>query len=107
MKTPEGYSTMLMPPVLKDVLPITALSAIVDTDKFISDGHMSFYVKKGFKGLIKQGTPLIQAIPFKREDWEHECLPYSKKLIEPQRRIIRSTFVNGYKLKFWSRKNFH
>ncbi len=106
VKTPSGYSTLFMPPMHSEILPIQAVPAVVDTDKFSSDGHLSFLVKKGFKGVIKKGTPIVQVLPFKRESWDHKLEDYNKKEIEDQRRIVRSTFMNGYRLNFWTKKEY-
>lgn len=105
--TPLGYSTLYLAPLHSGSLPITAVPAIVDTDSFIPDGHLSFFVKKGFTGVIKQGTPIAQLIPFKRESWDMEIdNSFSLKELIQQRRALRSTFINGYRMKFWSKKNF-
>lgn len=104
--TEEGYSTLFMNPHHADESPLWAFSGLVDTDKFISDGHLSFLVKKNFKGVIKQGTPLLQVLPIRREEWTSEIVDptKSKKIFENQRWDLRSTFINGYKNKFRSKK---
>jgi len=106
--TEEGYGSIFMNPVHKDSSPFYAMGAFVDTDKFISDGHLSFLVRKNFKGVIKQGTPLVQVIPVKREDWEMEIVENKEAnaVITKQRLNVRSNFVNAYKLKFRSKKEF-
>lgn len=107
-QTPEGYATLVLPPLHGDVSPLRAIPGFVDTDKFITDGHFSFIVKKGFKGVIKQGTPLAQLIPFKREDWEMEIVPQDEanRIVEEQRLKLRAVFVNGYKTLFRSKKEY-
>jgi hypothetical protein len=106
--TPKGYSTIFLQPPYLDKTPLTALQAIVDTDAFITDGHLSFWVEKDFKGVIKQGTPLVQVIPFKRESWNSlvESAKRSKKVFETQRLKLRSVFSNAYKNIFRSRKDY-
>lgn len=104
--TEPGYSTLFTAPMHSEVSPITAVSAIVDTDAFYSDGHLSFYLKKGFNGIIKRGTPMVQIIPFKREDWTHEILKCDPVLLDNQRALVRSTFKNGYRMNFWEKKNY-
>jgi len=101
VKTPEGYSTMFTQPVHKDPTPLFAIGGLVDTDNFITDGHLSFLVQKNFVGVIKQGTPLVQVIPFKRDDWEMELVDptIAVKEVQKQRLALRSTFVNGYRNK--------
>lgn len=108
VSTPPGYSTLFAQPFHREDSELFAMSAIVDTDKFISEGHLSFLVKKDFSGVIKQGTPLVQVIPFKREDWESEIVSVeeSNQKLFSQRLNLRSTFVNGYKDKFRSKKDY-
>jgi hypothetical protein len=106
VETPKGYSTMFKSLILGDESPILAVPAIVDTDEFPSDGHLSFFLKKNFEGVIKQGTPLIQVIPFKREEWEHSVEEFDKGYIHNKRLKVRSTFANGYRMKFWSKKEY-
>lgn len=104
--TEPGYSTLFTAPMHSEVSPITAVSAIVDTDTFYSDGHLSFYLKKGFNGIIKKGTPMVQVIPFKREEWTHEVLNCNEQLLNEQRALVRATFKNGYRTNFWEKKNY-
>lgn len=108
VSTPPGYSTLFCQPFHREDTGLFGMSAIVDTDAFIAEGHLSFLVKKGFKGIIKQGTPLVQVIPFKRDDWVSEAVTpdESYKKVFGQRLRLRSSFVNGYKEKFRSRKDY-
>ncbi|MFY9331750.1 MAG: hypothetical protein WAO41_08750 [Candidatus Nanopelagicales bacterium] len=104
--TDEGYSVLFTNPYHTDGSPLWAFTGLIDTDKFISEGHVSFLVKKGFKGIIKQGTPLYQLIPVKREEWvaEYVSVEESNAATTKQRFDLRSTFMNGYKNKFRSKK---
>lgn len=108
MMTPKGYSTIFTQPFHRDPVPFKPFEAIIDTDKFASDGHLSMYVVKDFEGIIKQGTPLVQAIPFKREVWDSEVVDFveAKNEIERQRLIVRSSFRNSYKEKFRQKKEY-
>lgn len=108
LSTPPGYSTMFLNPPFKDSLPIEAVSALIDTDKYISEGHLSFFVKSGFTGIVKQGTPLIQAIPFKRESWSSELVDAktATEKLNKQFFNMRSTFINGYKNKMRIKKEY-
>lgn len=109
VKTPPGYSSLFVHPIHRDNLPFHSFAAFVDTDKFISDGHLSMHFEKDFKGIIKQGTPLIQVIPIKRDDWEMELVEQTMadKEVNKQRLNIRSSFKHSYKEKFRSKKDFH
>lgn len=105
--TPEGYSTIFANPFHRPS-PLFAFSAIIDTDAFISEGHLSFLVEKNFDGIIKQGTPLVQIIPFKRDEWTSEVLTEAQALpiLKKQRVSLRSVFSNAYKNKFRSKKEY-
>jgi hypothetical protein len=104
--TEPGYSTLFLDPMHSEVSGIAAVPGIIDTDKFYADGHLSFYVKKGFVGTIKKGTPMVQVIPFKRENWTHEIVDTDSDFIDEQRAVIRSTFKNGYRINCWEKKNY-
>lgn len=107
-KTEEGYSSLFISPLHSDYSPIKAIPGLIDTDTYPSDGYLSFFVEKGFKGVIKQGTPMVQVIPFKRDDWESEI--NKDKDSDYQNRAnqlsVRSVFQNGYRTKKWFKKTF-
>jgi hypothetical protein len=107
VETPKGYSSLFTQPLHRD-LDTYAISGVIDTDRFISEGHVSFLIKNDFKGVIKQGTPLVQVIPFKRDVWSSVQVPFKKSLnlLGKQRIILRSKFVNSYKENFWSKKEY-
>jgi hypothetical protein len=106
--TEEGYSTLFMDPMHKDPNPINVFAGIIDTDKFVSNGHFSFLVRKNFQGIIKQGTPLVQMFPYKRDSWEMNMVigEESKRVQEKQALSLRSTFYNSYKNKFRANKEY-
>lgn len=106
--TEKGYSCLFINPMHAEESPLVAIPGIVDTDGFITEGHFSFMVKKDFKGTIKQGTPLVQVIPFKRDNWEMQIVDpdESQRALDKQRFNLRSTFVNGYKNKMRSKKEY-
>lgn len=108
VKTDPGYSCLIMNPIHQDKVPFWTFGGIVDTDNFITDGHISMLVEKDFKGVIKQGTPFAQVIPFRREDWSMEVVDVEEanKEVFKQRLNLRSTFVNGYKNKMRSKKEW-
>jgi hypothetical protein len=108
ISTPKGTSIIYTHPIHRDELPFTSLTAIVDSDKFISRGAISMFIKKDFKGIIKQGTPFAQIIPFSRESWRMEISKFidSEKDMDRQHMDLRSVFYNGYKNKYRSKKEF-
>jgi len=108
IETEEGSSTLFLHPLHRDDLPFFSFSAIIDTDKFASYGGFSMLIKKDFKGIIKEGTPFIQAIPIKRDKWKMEFsnTENSKAILSKQHMNLRTKFINGYKDKFRTIKEF-
>ena len=106
--TEKGYSTIFLQPPHREGSPLQVFQAIADTDGYASDGHFSFLVEKNFKGIIKQGTPIVQAIPFKRDSFVSETVPTeeSDKVLNKQRFSVKSSFTNGYKDKLRSKKDY-
>ena len=106
-KTPKGYSTLFIHPMNRIDLPFYSLGGVVDTDKFPVAVNFPFFIKKDFEGIIEAGTPIIQAIPFKREDWKmvldevkpgHIPADFLNERLNPP--------FNFYKRKYWSRKKY-
>jgi hypothetical protein len=106
IRTDEGYSTMFVHPFHRTDLPFYCASAIVDTDKFGTRSPYAFFIKKGFKGIIPRGTPMLQVIPFKREDWQMQIVEPDRKDYHRNQQRIASTFTQPYKKIFWQRKKY-
>ena len=83
-------------------------SAIVATDTYHDRINFPFVWtgKEEWEGVIPSGTPLIQVIPFKRDDFQHEIIELSeedKDKLYTTRHKIRHVFINAYK-DFFRRK---
>ncbi len=106
IKTPKGYSCLFVAPLHNPNPYFTALPGIVDTDTY--HGNVNFVFKlndENWEGVIPAGTPIVQVIPFKRNEWESKYLE-DDKLRSKWFYSIRAHFFEGYKTKFWSRKSF-
>ncbi len=108
IKTPPGYSVLITHPLNRTDLPFLSFSGVVDTDKYyFSSVSFPFYLRKDFEGIIKKGTPIAQVIPFKRETWQSEIVPYGNdKNIKHSRDILKSTIDRAYKKNYWSKKKY-
>lgn len=78
IKTPPGYSCLFTHP-FNQVLPFYTLSGIVDTDTYPIAVQFPFLMRKGFNGTINSGTPVVQIIPFKRDDWDMTLTKFPDK----------------------------
>lgn len=107
-ETPKGYSSMFMHPANRLDLPFYTLSGIVETDSFPAPVNFPFLIQKDFTGIILEGTPIAQVVPFKREDWKVD-VESNKEASVPVSFLneLHSPPFNFYKRKFWKRKNFN
>lgn len=68
IKTPPGWSTLFLPPLNRPDPRFVCYSGLVDTDNYDNVVNFPFFfTQPNFLGVIKAGTPLIQAIPIKRK----------------------------------------
>ena len=67
---PKGYSALFTHPLNRLDLPFYSLSAVVDADWALGAGNLPFFMNTTFEGVIPAGTPIVQILPFKRDDWE-------------------------------------
>jgi hypothetical protein len=105
VKTPPGWSCLFMHPMHHDHLPFYSLPAVVDTDKHPSFINFPFLLKKNFAGLIERDTPMIQIIPFKREDFISE-FSHDNGFFKRQWNKAHSVFFDRYKRFFRSQKKY-
>jgi hypothetical protein len=107
IQTPPGYSILVKHPAGHNDLPFQTIPAIIDTDKNVIDGSFPMWIKEGFEGTVKKGTPLVQIFPFKRENWEAEFdwITEEQQLIE-QDKGFWATIQNNYVKNVWVRKTY-
>ena len=107
-QTPKGYSCLITSPLGHNDLPFKAIPAIVDTDSSTLELVFPTWVKEGFEGIVEKGTPMIQVIPFKRDDWNSTFDFYEdgeyKNVIEEKN--FNSTMVGHYLKNHHSKKKF-
>lgn len=104
IKTPPGWSCLFTHPLNRMDLPFQTLSAIVDTDKHDAPIHFPFFMKHGFDGKIPMGTPIVQIIPFKRQDWKSVTDKYDK---DGSAMFKQSLLVeDNYKKSVWEKKTY-
>lgn len=71
IEAPPGYSLLFTHPVNRPDLPFTAVTGLVDADLY-RDNFIHFPARwhdANFSGVLKKGTPVVQCIPVKRENW--------------------------------------
>ena len=109
-QTPPGYSVLVTHPMNRYDLPFTLHSGIIEADIWGLPVFTAFFLKKGFRGTIPKGTPIMQFIPFKRDNWELEISVDDPKELEYHDLFAegrRSRAHGYYKAIAWRRKVFH
>jgi hypothetical protein len=107
IKTPPGYSSLLVHPINRVDLPFLSFSGIVDTDTHDVAINFPFIIRKDFEGVIKKGTPIIQIIPIKRDDWKastEKVLSYPEHFVRTEKYF--SHITRAYKKLAWHRKSY-
>lgn len=109
IKTPKGYSCLFTHPLNRPELPFKTLSGVVETDTYPNAVQFPFHVNKLPKPfiVIEKGTPLVQIIPFKRENWKNQMLPYDKKISDQGGFDLFSKIARSYKKQWWVKKTYN
>ncbi|MGE0212336.1 MAG: DUF6065 family protein [Parvibaculaceae bacterium] len=69
IRTPMGWSCLFVPPLNRPSLPISVVAGVVDTDRYASLINFPFFAAaEDGVYTLDRGTPLVQVIPFRRED---------------------------------------
>jgi hypothetical protein len=109
IETDIGVSCLFTSPLNHMQKNFKILDGIVDTDTYYNNVNFPF-VWTGGDGefFFKKGTPLVQVIPFRREEQEIEV-----SLIDQDKRakvhaVLGTKMKNGYREEFWSgiKKNY-
>lgn len=107
VETPKGYSALFINPVNNGSKNINAITGLIDTDNFISDGHLSFFVKENTVFKIKKGTPIIQVMPIKRENWESKEMSTEESSLALSSQDKAGIMVDGVHQLGGYKKIFH
>jgi hypothetical protein len=104
-KVPSGYSLLATQPLNRPDTPFIVTSGIID-DNVLYAGTVPFWIKNDFEGLIPIGTPILQIIPFKRENWK-SCINEQKSKEAESGRRKTFTYISGfYKKNIHKKKSF-
>ena len=107
--TPPGYSVMFMTPTYQFEKRFTVLPGIVETDSY---HHINFpsiwHTTKD--AVIERGTPFIQVIPFKRDEWNLNVSQMNTedfKNDETEKTALSTKFKNAYRDIVFRNKNIN
>jgi hypothetical protein len=108
IKTPKGWSVLICEPQHHEPTPIITANGIVDTDTFSLPFNMFIKLRDpNFEGMIPAGTPFVQVIPFKRENWTSKLGgKKQKKQHTSDVRKFTTVFFDRYKKFWWQKKEY-
>lgn len=101
---PKGYSLFCTHPVNRFDLPFQIISGFVDADNYGGIIKFPFFIKKDWDGILEAGTPLVQLIPIKRDEWQSEILPPNEEEFMKWNHDYFSRIVRSYKKNNWIKK---
>jgi hypothetical protein len=112
IRTPRGYSCLFVNPFNRGEESVFhCFEGVVDTDDYVSPVNFPFLLKdQKWEGVIPAGTPIVQVIPFKRESYSHAVMrrdDLKNNVVERVTANLKSTFFNGYKDRFWNKKEYN
>jgi hypothetical protein len=72
IELPPGYSLLASHPVNRRDLPFHSLTGLVDCDRYsVAFVHFpAVWQDRDFRGVLPKGTPIVQCLPVKRQDYE-------------------------------------
>lgn len=100
IRTPEGYSCLLIQPFYHNEKRYTLLPSVIDTDEYDSEIFIAGYLNSKEPISIMPGDPLIQIIPFKRDSWN---MKVDSKSINSK---MKHFLFKGYKKIFHKNKSY-
>lgn len=108
IETPSGYSCLFIPPMHREMDYFQILPGIVDTDTFNLKINFPFIINtdkyEKIDTVLRQGTPYVQVIPFKRDNWKMQIGEQKNSLVKT---VLHNLSVNDtYKRFSWNKKSY-
>jgi|TARA_R110000764_G_scaffold66427_1_gene138523 hypothetical protein len=105
IQTPPGYSCFFFSPFYErgdlEILP-----AVVDTDDQHEVNFPFLFKGRGRENLYETGMPVVQILPFKREDWSHTVEDTGAEASRKLKTSFFDKFSKKYKDTFHKKKVF-
>ena len=112
VETSPNTSCMFVPPLNRPELPYVPLSGIVDTDQYFNTVNLPCVfpgLDVGHQINLKMGTPMIQVIPFKRQELKSSITNLKEGVLtraHETREDMRNDRKEWYRRKKWQKKSY-
>jgi len=96
IRTPSGWSCLFVPPLNRPDPIVDVLSGVVHTDRYLAPVNFPFVaIAEDGVHTLPKGTPLVQVIPFRRDDERLEGVVRAETDLdaEERERVYRSTLA--------------
>jgi hypothetical protein len=109
VRTPEGVSSLYMPPLNRFEARFRPFSGVVDTDTYVNQINIPAILwDTEYEGVIKAGTPIAQIIPFERDALVNTSVKRTMTDEEIRLRALTGENIRAvdayYKEEVWSPK---
>ena len=109
IKTPPGYSCLFVPPLNNTDDRFSIMPAIVDTDTFHKEVNFPIVINgdkyPNLNTVLKKGTPYVQVIPFKRDNWKMKISSINETKNMLNNFLYPLRMLHTYKTDFWNKKS--
>lgn len=68
IRTAPGWSVLFVPPLNRGGAPFECMAGVVDCDRYPNQVNFPFVMTRTGDVYVEQGTPLVQVIPFRRQE---------------------------------------
>lgn len=99
IKTPSGWSSLIIHPTAYPNLPFKVIPGVVDTDALKTGIQTPLVFQEGFSGILEKGTPIFQILPIHRSNWVSEFEVQTPREVELNIETLR-TRLGGYYAKY-------
>jgi len=110
IKTPKGYSCLFVPPLNNSDDRFSIIPGIVDTDVHPLEINFPIIINGDkypiLETTIEKGTPYVQIIPFKRDNWKMVTKSKEQKIIQSNKILYGLKIINKYKDRYWKKKSW-
>jgi len=102
IKTAPGWSTLFLPPINAFNPNFTCLGGLVDTDRYPKEVNFPAIWHTGnFDDVLRAGTPLVTAIPIKRNSFDR--FPKIRKMkAKEAKEIEKMQIIQGSRLSYYT-----
>lgn len=107
IKTPPGYSCLFLPPLNNTDDRFFIIPGIVHTDRFPVEVNFPIVINGDkyptLETILERGTPYVQVIPFKRENWKMKINSLDVKEKRKGKLLQSLSMFHVYKKLFWDK----